>query len=383
MRRDPFRFFLIAALWLSPLLCGMAFIGGASLDAATVTSASGFAYIGTLDHKLLIYDEEKEEVAGEIPLGGIARVTALSYDQTKLYILTTQMDVETVDLAARKVITHFSLADEKSRPRMPRAGGSSVAVDPNGRYLYLTMRASVRETDYYRLEPAQFVVLDLQEKRIAKAFSFPKDIDQGFGFGATYQVSPDGKLLYVFQEDVLVFDLDTFKQVDRIELAKPEFPGAAPFHLNPAEDPYNTGNVITSVFTAVDPIVHKGTIGLASLNLTTHKAEFKPIGPALPMMGFRISPDHKRGFSVMYSGVGGNRTTEWWVWDLENHKVIRKQAFDSRPTFKFGMSGDGKKLYLYGAGSTLEVFDAETLQSRKLIYLNKDTTTNLITLARH
>ena len=29
----------------------------------------------------------------------------------------------------------------------------------------------------------------------------------------------------------------------------------------------------------------------------------------------------------------------------------------------------------------IEVFDGETLKSRKLIYLNKDTTTNLITLA--
>jgi hypothetical protein len=46
------------------------------------------------------------------------------------------------------------------------------------------------------------------------------------------------------------------------------------------------------------------------------------------------------------------------------------------------VGGDGKKLYMYGAGSTLEIFDAETLESRKLIYLNKDTTTNLITIAR-
>jgi hypothetical protein len=36
---------------------------------------------------------------------------------------------------------------------------------------------------------------------------------------------------------------------------------------------------------------------------------------------------------------------------------------------------------MYGAGSTLEIFDAETLDSHKVIYLNKDTTTNLITLA--
>jgi hypothetical protein len=61
--------------------------------------------------------------------------------------------------------------------------------------------------------------------------------------------------------------------------------------------------------------------------------------------------------------------------------VIKKKEFESRPTFRFSVGGTGKKLYLYGAGSTLEIFDAATLESRKLIYLNKDTTTNLITLA--
>ena len=80
--------------------------------------------------------------------------------------------------------------------------------------------------------------------------------------------------------------------------------------------------------------------------------------------------------------TGGNRATEWWVWDIDTHSVIKKQEFESRPTFRFSVGGDGKHLYLYGAGSTLEVWDAATLKSKKLIFLNKDTTTNLVTLAR-
>src|ERR1700674_2875947 len=83
----------------------------------------GLAYIGTLDKKLLIYDENKEEVVGEIPLQGIPRQTALSRDQSKLVILTADMAVETVDLNARKMINHFELADGRSRPRMSRGSG--------------------------------------------------------------------------------------------------------------------------------------------------------------------------------------------------------------------------------------------------------------------
>jgi hypothetical protein len=118
------------------------------------------------------------------------------------------------------------------------------------------------------------------------------------------------------------------------------------------------------------------------MNLKTRKVDYFPIGPMLPMVSFQISPDHKRGYSVMHKiGTGGNRETEWWVWDVATHSVIRKQPFETRPTFRFSVGGDGKRLYMYGAGSTIEVFDADTLQSKKVLYLNKDTTTNLITAA--
>jgi hypothetical protein len=350
-------------------------------------------YIGTLDKKLLIIDEDKEEIVDQMPLEGIPRVTALSADRKTLYIFTTQMLVETVDLEARKVTSSFSIVDPNTHLRLQGSAPdrinvgsntrfSGLAVDPNGRYIYTTMRVVLKDIDQYRIEPPQFVAIDLQDKKVAKAWPFPKEMDQGFGFNATYKVSPDGKLLYVFQDDILVFDLATFKQVDRIALAQPEYPGATPYRLAANEDAFDAPDTVTSVFTAVDDIVHKGTLGLAKINLLTRKVDYFPIGPMLPMMGFQVSPDHKRGYSVMPKiGTGANRSTEWWGWDLEHHNVIKKKEFESRPTFRFAVGGTGKKLYMYGAGSTLEIFDADTLDSHKVIYLNKDTTTNLITLA--
>ena len=183
-------------------------------------------YVGTLDKNLLVIDEDKEEVVDQISLGGIPRTALLSADQQSIYVLTTQMLLEIVDLKTRKVVSSFSLADARSRPRMQasapdliEAGGgrgrySGLAVDPLGRYLYATMRSVVKDIDQYRVDLPQFVAIDLQEKKIAKSWPFPKDINDGFGFNATYKVSPDGKLLYVFQEDILVFDLDTFQQVE-------------------------------------------------------------------------------------------------------------------------------------------------------------------------
>ena len=360
---------------------------------AQMVSSGQLMYIGTLDKKLLVFDEDKEEVVGQIPLSGIPRVTALSADQKTLYIFSTRMELEIVDLPGRKEVSSINLADLRSRPRVMgtapdrvNVGSNSrfagLAVDPQGRYLYTTMRVVYKDIDQYRIEESKFVAIDLHDMKIAKAWSFPKGLDQGVGFNATFKVSPDGKLLYVFQEDILVFDLATFTQVDKIALAQPAYPGATPYRLAETGATFDSHDTVTSIFTSVDEVVHKGTLGMATMNLNTRKIQYFPIGPTLPMMGFLISPDHKRGYSVMPKiGVGENRYVEWWVWDIASHSVINKKEFEGRSTFKFAVGGDGKRLYLYGAGSTLEIWDAETLVSKKLIYLDKDTTTNLITLA--
>jgi DNA-binding beta-propeller fold protein YncE len=358
-------------------------------------SRPGLMYIGTLDKKLLVFDEDKQEVVGEIPMGGVPRITALSADQKQLFIVNTRMGLEVVDLATRKASSVLNMSDGRSRPDVFGLGPdlinpgnydfdgfSGLAVDPTGQYLYSSMRVTIKDLDEYRIEPMKFVAIDLHTKTISKAFPFPKELDQGFGPLSSFKVSPDGKQLFVFGRDILIFDLATFKQVDKIALSKPPYPGATPLRLTVTDDPNDDITKVTSVFTSVDPIVHKGTLGLASLNLMTREVSYTPIGPSLPMMGFLVSPDRKLGYSVMFNYAGGNRRTEWWVWDLQTHQVIKTQPFESRPTFRFGISSDGKKLYLYGSGSTLEIFDASTLASLKLIYLNRDITTNLVTLAR-
>ena len=70
--------------------------------AATATSLKGLMYVGTLDRKLLVINEDSGDIVGEIPLGGIPRTTVLSADKTKVHVVTTEMEVETVDLASQQ-----------------------------------------------------------------------------------------------------------------------------------------------------------------------------------------------------------------------------------------------------------------------------------------
>src|SRR5258708_3068502 len=88
------------------------------LASLQVVAAEQLMYVGTLDKKLLVIDETKEEVVDQIQLTGIPRTTALSADRKTLYIFTTQMLLEIVDLESRKVTGSFSLADARSHPRI-------------------------------------------------------------------------------------------------------------------------------------------------------------------------------------------------------------------------------------------------------------------------
>ena len=342
----------------------------------TSQATGALMYIGTWPNKILVIDEAKQQVIDEIKLEtGAPLQVVLAQDKKKLFILTTKMGIEVVDLATRKVTSHFDL-NEGNR----HVYSLGAAPDPQGKYLYATLRTSIKEIDRYKIEKAKFAVIDLEQKKITKTFDFPKEFDQGFGFLAGYKVSPDGKLLYVFKEDILIFDLSNFKQVDKIELSKPLYPGLFPINVRGDDDPNEEPGYVTSVFNATDPVVRRAIFGIARINLLTKNVDFTPIGPAAPMNRFFLTPDRKKGYTVSSTGQGGNRRTEFWVFDVTARKVIKKLEFESRSRFAFAVSGDGRKLYIYGAGPTIEIYDADTLKLEKTITLEGDAITQLLVL---
>jgi len=92
-----------------------------------------------------VIDEGKERGCRPVAAGGHSHALRRSRRMRKtLYIFTTQMVVETVDLETRKVTSSFNLADPNTHLRIQ--GGvpdrinvgsqtrvSGLAVDPNGR----------------------------------------------------------------------------------------------------------------------------------------------------------------------------------------------------------------------------------------------------------
>jgi len=74
------------------------------------------------------------------------------------------------------------------------------------------------------------------------------------------------------------------------------------------------------------------------------------------------------------SGGSGDKRCEFWAFDLSNDKIANRAEVPCRTRFTLGISADGKKLYLYGAGFDIEVYDAATLKHEKTWDLNNDVT---------
>ena len=74
---------------------------------------------------------------------------------------------------------------------------------------------------------------------------------------------------------------------------------------------------------------------------------------------------------------------EFWASDLTSRRLVRKREFDGRTRFYFGLSADGRKIFIYGAGYQIEVYDAGTFELRSTVEVPGDITTNMIVLPLH
>ena len=89
-----------------------------------------------------------------------------------------------------------------------------------------------------------------------------------------------------------------------------------------------------------------------------------------------MAPDRKRGYGLMQQ-IG---RYEFWAFDVEQNKLLSRTPFAGRPRMALRVSSNGKLLYIYQAGATIDVYDAATYKLLRTIEMNADQTTNLFIL---
>lgn len=341
-------------------------VAGQSPTPTSLTGGDGLLYLGGFPNKILLIDEAKERVITEIQTRtGAPRNLTLSTDRTRFYLLTSFMeDIEVVDIASRKVIDTFRLSEGNKKVRL-----RTFAVHPNHSVMVLLTKTATKHADRWEIGPNTIQLYDLKERKVVRTIPWPNNEEREF---ANLQFSPDGKYLYFFGDDVLIFDTADYKQVDKWEISRPTEDGLGRINFNAIDSVNDDPGFFTGLFTVQDPVANRRIMGIGRVDLVGKKVDFTPIGPATPV-SFTMAPGRRKGYGL-FQEVG---RYEFWSFDLENKRVASRQEFTGRPRMALRVSSNGKLLYVFQAGNTIDLYDASSYNYLRTIALDADMTTDL------
>ena len=323
----------------------------------------GTFYVGTYAGSIAIIDEATEKLIGQIPMkNGIPGGFTLSNDRSRFYVEDASFEkIEIVDRVKRETIDTFTLSQDKTKTRIWNA-----EPDPHDRYLIMAVRDYTKLSDRWDIGPMRLIQYDLGTHKITRTIPWPKGEERE---GVNVIFSPDGKLLYLFSEDVLIYETENFTQVDKWDLSRPLEEGAGPVSFGGLDPFSDDPGFYTGLFTMQDKLENRRIMGLGRVDLAKKKIDFHPIGPARPLT-FTVTRDHKRAYGL-FRDIG---EYEFWTFDLDSYRVVSRTPFRGRPRMNLRVSSDGKMLYIFQAGNTIDLWDAATLKPVRTITLDGDMT---------
>jgi hypothetical protein len=131
---------------------------------------------------------------------------------------------------------------------------------------------------------------------------------------------------------------------------------------------YDDDGVATGLYRMTDPVQNRNMMGIARVRLADEEVDFFTLGPAEPVNQFALAPGGRKAYAL-YSTVG---RYEFWEFDLDTKRVTRRWPFAGRPRMSLRVSADGRKVYVYGAGPTIDVYDAETFELLRVVEFDTD-----------
>ncbi|MGH7710764.1 MAG: YncE family protein, partial [Gemmatimonadaceae bacterium] len=224
---------LRAALAVAALPCALAAQGGGTApNAASVSGGDGKLYVGTYAKTILVFDERTFAVTDTIPVSiGIPYGMWLSSNRKHFYVLDpTWEHVEVIDIATKKSLDKFTLSSGKTKVRI-----RGLNFDPNGKFAVLLIKTATKQTDRWEIGKPTLVRYDLAKHAVTDTIPWPKGEERE---GAQMLFSPNGDLLYLFADEVLIFETKSLKQVDRWELGRALEEGMGRFNFGFPENVY-------------------------------------------------------------------------------------------------------------------------------------------------
>jgi hypothetical protein len=290
-----------------------------------------------------------------------------STDGTRLYALNSDMErFEVVDTGTRQSVDTFTLSESGRHIRV-----MGFAIEPRQRFMAIATRTVVKLGDRFRIEPANLLLYDIGQHKVIR--SVPWTGDDDLHFFMDLQFSPDGGLLYVFLNEIRIFDTKAMTQVDQWDLSRPIESGLGGGRLGASDEQNDEPGYFTALFTMDDPVQHRQILGIGRVDLARRSIDYFPLGPTPGpgvRLNFALAPDRTHGY-ILHEQLENHQL---WVVDIRDHRVLQKVPFDGRPRMAIRTSSNGKVIYIYEAGHTIDLYDAAGFKYLRTITLDTDMT---------
>lgn len=306
--------------------------------------------------KAYAIDPIKKEVVAEIPINGAAREMTWTEDGHTLFISGGgRQEVAIVDTATNKVkdkVT-FNKPDEGIISRI-----YGLTVDSKGEKLYATLMRTQRKTvELVPLQPV-IAVMDVSTKKITKEYEVP------YGTHALQFLEDESKLM-VWSKNLLQLDLKTGELTKFHELMEPTDPntqGIANYLYFWSRD-RDSANSLTAGMFKFYPDTEAVSENVLMVDRTNGEVTDVQLAEPLGLFSAVVSPDKK------YIYGGQNYIHKINIETKKSTTIMSERG----TSYGYNISGDGKTLYVSGAGPDISFIDTETMEYIKILDLPSDT----------
>lgn len=311
-------------------------------------------YISGMDYVFAVDPETKE--VKNIKVDGAARHITWTKDGRTLFASAgARQKVAIIDSLKGEVIEEVSFEKDGYSGYI-----YGMDVDPEGNKLYATvLRTKVQGTEFKAL-PLVISVMDLKTKELIKEIEVP--------YGThTLQFYEDGSKIAVWGRDLRVYDVvkDTLTLHKETMYPKDEnIEGISNYLYFWIRDKDTDYQSLVANYT-YHPDTGEETEGFITWDLRTGEVDKLELKEA-PIGYFSAAFD--KGKKNMYGGL--NYLAKTNVAEAKHEKVVPTKLGSS---YGFNISGDGKTVYVSGAGPDISFYDAETLDYIDTVELKSDT----------
>jgi len=323
----------MSVVFAALVLCLVALIGPA--DAKELIFTEGY-------NAVEVIDTDSDEVVAKIPIDGFVRETVWTSDNKFMYVTGKRHIIFKIDLQQLKVVKTFDANQDGWKRNI---WGFVLANDGKSAYI----NSIDRKVDGGEVLVRQTISeISLEDGKVLRSMTAPWGV-------ATLIHMQNGKMLYALGQDLHKIDLTQkeMKIVATVPLFHKGINILPIWHFTRENGGIFMANYYTPQF-----------MGLLAIDTSSGGVTERPIkGPPVMAYSFTYSADRKKAYGIMEDLI---------VLDLETNSVAKTLANAEGTSYSVIPTSDGKKLYVGAGGSTITVYDAETLKVLKVLQTHAD-----------